>query len=283
MVFSLKATQVRSLAGVGLSDHSSSGPSDNSKSTPPVSETHIRSGSSDSATMADSRKGSMSEKAASTLASPSSRKLSRSQDKLRRPSGDSTSNPNLHQPHRRSSSTTLATDEPVPRPYRFPAYKMRGDDDTEKLPPVPTLADELPSPPSWLPTKYQHYRIPTRTFPQGRFKRQSGLAEDLEAGEQESTASDNEVAERTDRILDIRKSPTSPAFSPYPYLFEPPGTAASSIPPRTAASSLPPQTAISDVANRSSGDWDYLDPRLASLRAAVSTDNTKAAPGTADS
>lgn len=198
----------------------------------------------------------MSEKAAGTetpARSPSTGKGSTSASQSRRPSADDASIAPTVQAHRRRSSATLA---PLPHPagdYKFSAYSM-SNSTKEEIPPVPAQPTVAP-PFAALPARYQNYRSPVRTVPGGRFRRQQSRDVDSIDTALVDDGDESHMSEAGDRVLEIRSAYAQPP-AVYPYLFEPPGT---------ANSSLPPPTANSERANRSSGEFEYPDelmPRM---------------------
>lgn len=268
MVFSLKKTQISTLASGSMlnSDITHSHPQSNSG--PPYSgdqEKSGGSGGSDPTLAAKSRKSSVvSEKGGVGSRSASMKRSPGPYSQSRRPSVEDGNLAAAHQSHRRGSSVTLA---PSPHPsgdYKFGNYSMTHSNDS--IPPVPAPVaapapapgpgppdQTVPIPPfSTLPAKYQNYRAPHRNIPGGRFRRQAESRNsdtiDIETA-LKSDLDDSHQSEAGDRVLEIRSAYSQPP-AVYPYLFAPPGT---------AASSLPPPTATSDVANRSSGESEYLD------------------------
>lgn len=263
MVFSLKRMQVDS--------HTSFSNSNVTNSNPESGPSHSSSGQQEKsggsgATLVDqNRKNSASEKVGlhsrtSSVGKPDESQL-QSQPHSRRPSKDDASIATTYQSHRRGSSVTL-----IPSPgvshlsgeQKFANHSMNTRSH-EDIPPVPspTSISAVPIPPfANLPAKYQNYRLPHRTMPGGRFRRQtssrdSNVADVAGAAEHD----DPNQSEAGDRVLEIKSSYSQPP-AVYPYLFEPPGT---------ATSSLPPHTATSDVANRSSGEFEYRDERALRL------------------
>lgn len=265
MVFSLKKTQISTLASTSnlYSSGANSGPE--SGASPLSSGNEEKSGGTDSTPVVASRKNSTTETAKDPPRSPSRRKASGPYTQSRRPSGDDASLAPTYQSHRRGSSTTLTPSPYVSSDYKFPANSA-APRASEVIPPVPVSTLPIQSFTS-SPTRYQNYRIPHRTMPGGRFRRQtqsrdSDTVEDTLKNVPPTEADDGHQSEAGDRVLEIRSS-YSQQQAVYPYLFEPPGT---------AASSLPPPTATSDVANRSSGEFEYPDEAtfLAARAAAAS-------------
>lgn len=252
MTFSLKRTQISSLANTSPlnSDLTHSNPS--SGSNPASSGQQEKSTGSDSTLITESRKNSASEKSGLPSSGGSSiKKPTGPYDHSRRPSGQEGSPSPTYESHRRGSSVTLA---PSPHPagdYKFPNHSMSRFE--EDIPPVPTPAQSVAIPPfATLPVRYQAHRAAYRNTPGGRFRRQTQSSDsDAVNVTVETEVDDSHQSEAGDRVLDIRTSYSQPP-AVYPYLFEPPGT---------AASSLPPPTATSDVANRSSGEFEYLDEK----------------------
>ncbi|KAK9899998.1 hypothetical protein P389DRAFT_207580 [Cystobasidium minutum MCA 4210] len=268
-VFSLKKTQISTLAGTSLL-HSSSekaSPASSSPATSGQQEKSMEKSTGSEETAVQSRKMSMDRRENQTSArSQSMRKASSSISQTRRPSADDASIAPTFQSHRRGSSATLA---PSPHPtgdYKFAAYSMspRAGED---IPPVPVQATPAPPPlaATALPVRYHNYRMAHRTMPGGRFRRQTQVS-DIESVDTSLQDDEDEshMSEAGDRVLDIRSSFTQPP-AVYPYLFEPPGT---------ANSSLPPPTGNSERANRSSGEFDMPDDYLARM-----AQNSVAAPG----
>lgn len=277
MVFSLKRLQIESNTSMSASNGSRSNPSGGPSHS--SSSQQEKSGGSDSTLVAQTRKDPAVEQAGLPSRTSSIRKpvepSSPSQSQSRRSSKDHESiSPNYHS-HRRGSSATLS---PSPHPsgdYKFGNYSMNARS-YEDIPPVPAppQVSAVPVPPfSSLPARYQNYRLPHRTMPGGRFRRQTA-SRDSDAAETVDGAEVDEShqSEAGDRVLEIRSShPQLPAV--YPYLFEPPGT---------ATSSLPPPTATSDVANRSSGEFEYPDEKAARLAQMPEKAASQAAAGADD-
>lgn len=249
IVFSLKKTQTNTLNSSSLlqSGEAKTGPTSPDPS-PLSSGQHERSRESESTLVIDNRKKSVDETSLETKRSQSMRKASSSNSQLRRPSADDASIAPTYQSGRRRSSGTLA---PSPHPtgdYKFSTYSMaaRPSEDVPR-PPVPAT----PAPPfAAHSSRYQHHRMPYRNMPGGRFRRQSQTqVETAASSAAPDDGDDSHMSEAGDRVLEIRSTyPYTQAHAVYPYLFEPPGT---------ANSSLPPPTGNSERANRSSGEFEY--------------------------
>lgn len=258
MVFSLKRTQVSTLAGTNLSKSNITNSNPESGPSQSSSGQQEKSGGSGTTLVAQSRKNSASEKAGlPTKTTPVKKAVdsqTRSQSQLRRASADDVgAAPTSQSSHRRGSSATLAPSPRSSGDIKFTNYSMNPHS-SEEIPPVPTSAPgQAPAVPpfSSLPVRYQNYRLPHRTMPGGRFKRQNdsrdgSISVDVARA---TEVDDSHPSEAGDQVLEISSAYSQPP-TVYPYLFEPPGT---------ATSSLPPATANSDIANRSSGEFEIYD------------------------